>query len=340
MFESRLEHGGGLLAAAAAFDIAPEQWLDLSTGINPLGWQVPQLSSECWQRLPQEEDALVEAARDYYGCKQLLPVAGSQAAIMALPRLRSHSRVGLMMPGYVEHGVAWKREGHELIALHDAAEINVRLDELDVLLLIQPNNPTGQVFTPQQLLQWHERLAARGGWLVVDEAFVDVTPELSIATACGLPGLIVLRSLGKFFGLAGIRVGFVLAWSELLQQLQVLLGPWSVSGPAREVARSALLNKAWQQNTRERLLADGERLNLLLEQYGLVTTGTSLFRYCRTEYAERLWQAMARQGILLRCFDEPAALRFGLPGEAVQWQRLEQALNKTLLLQEVGVCHG
>lgn len=341
MSESSPEHGGDLLTQAAAFGIAPEQWLDLSTGINPLGWPVPVLDAGCWQRLPQDNDGLVAAAHRYYGCEHLLPVAGSQAAIMALPRLRSRSRVGLMAPAYAEHRHAWQREGHEMIALHDKDEIDARLDELDVLLLIHPNNPTGHTFTPQQLLQWHERLAARGGWLVMDEAFIDVTPELSVATACGgLPGLIVLRSLGKFFGLAGIRVGFVLAWPELLRRLRGLLGPWSVSGPAREVARQALLDEAWQHSTRQRLLADGERLNLLLRQYDLVTTGTSLFRYCRTDHADRLWQAMAERGILLRRFNEPVALRFGLPGEEAQWRKLEQALDEIVTVQEVQLCRG
>jgi cobalamin biosynthesis protein CobC len=335
-----LEHGGGVLAAAQEFGIAPEQWLDLSTGINPLGWPVPSLPAECWQRLPQVEDGLQEAARHYYGAKQLLPVAGSQAAIMALPRLRPQSRVGLMVPGYAEHAHAWRSEGHELIELHRAADIEARLDQLDVLLLIHPNNPTGQTFTPQQLLQWHERLAVHDGWLVVDEAFVDATPELSIAAACGLPGLIVLRSLGKFFGLAGARVGFLLAWPELLQRLSELLGPWGISGPGREVARLALLDTPWQRATRQRLEADGERLAGMLEENGLTSTGTVLFRYCHTDDAGDLWRAMAQRGILLRRFSDPAALRFGLPGDASQWQRLEQALVETVIAPEVSRCHA
>jgi len=333
-------HGGGVLAAAQAFGIAPEQWLDLSTGINPLGWPVPPLPTDCWQRLPQEEDGLLEVAQSYYGTEKLLPVAGSQAALMALPRLRPRSRVGLLAPGYAEHALAWQREGHEVSSLHDAMDIEAQLDELDVLLLIQPNNPTGLRYAPQQLLGWHERLATRGGWLVVDEAFIDATPELSIASASGREGLIVLRSLGKFFGLAGVRVGFVLAWEELLQRLDGLLGPWSVSGPSREVARLALLDESWQQATRQRLLADGERLSRLLERFGLASTGTSLFRYCRIDVAEQLWQALAQRGILLRRFTEPAALRFGLPGEESQWRRLEQVLDEALTAQEVYVCRG
>jgi cobalamin biosynthetic protein CobC len=325
-----LEHGGGLLQVAREYGIAPEQWLDLSTGINPQGWPVPVLPAECWQRLPQGEDGLIESARLYYRTPHLLPVAGSQAAIQALPRLRPASRVGLLSPAYAEHAHAWQREGHETVPL-TVDNIETALRQLDVLLLINPNNPTGERFTPAQLLQWHGVLAARGGWLVVDEAFIDATPEQSIADACGAEGLVVLRSLGKFFGLAGARVGFVLAWPALLQRIRVLLGPWAVSGPSREVARLALRDRSWQQATRERLDGEGERLAELLRRYGLEPAGgTALFQYCPTGEAERLYQRLAAQGILVRLFVVPAALRFGLPATESGWRRLASVLDELM----------
>ncbi|MFO7593766.1 MAG: threonine-phosphate decarboxylase CobD [Pseudomonadota bacterium] len=330
-------HGGELLKVAREYGIAPERWLDLSTGINPQGWPVPSLPAECWQRLPQEDDGLFEAARRYYGTPQLLPVAGSQAAIQALPRLRAFSRVGMLFPAYAEHAHAWQREGHEVVAL-SAGTIEEYLPRLDVLLLINPNNPTGERFTKEQLLAWHRRLAGRGGWLVVDEAFIDATPEESIAPTCGKKGLVVLRSLGKFFGLAGARVGFLLAWPELLRRMQALLGPWGVAGPSREVARLALEDISWQQETRKRLLNDGRRLAGLLSDSGLTPGGGSaLFQYCPTEQAQQLYQQFAAQGILLRYFAEPAALRFGLPGSEAQWQRLE-SLPAELFNQPMEAC--
>ena len=323
-----LEHGGRLQQAAQHYGIPLEQWLDLSTGINPQGWPVPALSASCWQRLPEEDDGLPEAAQHYYGCNTLLPVAGSQAAIQALPHCFSPCRVGVLSPAYAEHAAAWQRAGHRLLPLA-AEEIARHLDTLDVLLLLNPNNPDGTRFSPSQLQAWQQQLARRGGTLLIDEAFIDATPQQSMAPACGERGLIVLRSLGKFFGLAGARVGFVLAWPELLQALREQLGPWPISGPARKVARLALRDHPWQQHGRATLPAASQRLYTLLQQYGLPPSGgTALFQYCRTTQAEAWQQQLARQGIWVRRFDEPAALRFGLPGNETAWQRLEQALNR------------
>lgn len=324
---AELHHGGRLREAAARYGIPLAEWLDLSTGINPVGWPVPPLPSSCWQRLPEDDDGLERTAAAYYGAARLLPTAGSQAALQALPMLRATGRIGILAPGYAEHAAAWRRQGHEVIGL-TAEAIPRLLPGLDVLLLINPNNPGGERFSPGQLRRWRSLLARRGGWLVVDEAFMDATPEQSLAADCGEPGLIVLRSLGKFFGLAGARVGFVLAWPQLLQQLAGVLGPWAVSGPARAVARMALADSAWQAETRARLVREGERLRNLLACFGLPPAGgAGLFQYCPTVQAGQWHEALASRGILTRLFSEPPALRFGLPGDEVAWQRLEQALS-------------
>ncbi|NQD91633.1 threonine-phosphate decarboxylase, partial [Pseudomonas sp. CrR25] len=258
-----LEHGGRLRAAAQRHGIPLSDWLDLSTGIAPYAWPLPAIPLTAWTRLPESDDGLEVAARDYYGAAHVLPVAGSQAAIQALPRLRSRSRVGILAPAYAEHAAAWRREGHALCEI-ETASIDASLAQLDVLLLINPNNPSGQRFAPAQLLAWHAQLAARDGWLLVDEAFIDCTPQSSLAGHSELPGLIVLRSFGKFFGLAGIRLGFVLAEQRLLNRLNQLLGPWAVSGPARALATALLRDYSGQQAQRQRLLVDGERLSALL----------------------------------------------------------------------------
>ncbi len=322
-----LEHGGRILDVAARYGIPPEGWLDLSTGINPFGWPVPPVPAECWQRLPEAEDGLMAAAREYYGAPRLLPVAGSQAAIQALPRLRPPGRVGLLAPTYAEHPHAWESAGHRVDALAGEA-IDGAVDDLDVLLLANPNNPTGERFPRQRLEGWGARLAGRGGWLVVDEAFMDATPEHSLATLTGAPGLVVLRSLGKFFGLAGARVGFVLAWPELLGQLEARLGPWAVAGPARWAARQALADFSWQETARHHLADASARLAGLLARHGLEPAGGSaLFQWVPTPQATFIQDHLARQGIWVRRFHEPAALRFGLPGEAADWRRLEAALG-------------
>lgn len=321
-----LEHGGRLRLAAQRYRIPEGDWLDLSTGIAPYGLTLPPIPAQAWARLPERDDGLEDAARDYYGACGLLPVAGSQAAIQALPRLRKRSQVGIISPCYAEHAAAWRREGHRLEEISEAGARRA-VDRLDVLLVVNPNNPTGQRFTPDLLLDWHGRLAERGGWLVVDEAFMDVTPEQSLATASHLPGLIVLRSFGKFFGLAGLRLGFVLAEGRLLGELDELLGPWTVSGPARALARGLLEDRAGQARQRERLLADGQRLEALLAGHGLVPTGgCALFQWVAMPHAKVLHEYLAARGILTRLFTAPPSLRFGLPPDEAGWRRLDETL--------------
>lgn len=322
-----LEHGGRLRAASQRYGIALADWLDLSTGIAPYGWPLPLIPATAWTRLPEQDDGLEIAARDYYGVANLLPVAGSQAAIQALPRLLRNARVGIVSPAYAEHAAAWQREGHRVLELSEAG-VNRALERLDVLLLINPNNPTGRRFAPEQLLAWHARLAARGGWLVVDEAFIDCTPAHSLAAFSERPGLIVLRSFGKFFGMAGIRLGFVLAQPALLEQLAELLGPWAVSGPSRVVATALLQDHAGQQVQRQRLHGDSERLAALLRANGLAPTGgCALFQWLVAAQAPLLHEFLASNGILTRLFANPVSLRFGLPPDESGWQRLEQALQ-------------
>lgn len=321
-----LEHGGAIGAAAARYGIPETDWLDLSTGINPQGWPVPALPAAVWRRLPEANDGLERLAADYYGSDQLLPTAGSQAAIQALPALRPPCRIGVLNPSYAEHAHAWRRQGHQVEAL-SAEVIDETVDRLDVLVVINPNNPTGMRFSTNTLLDWRMRLAERGGWLVVDEAFMDTTPQYSVVPHAGLPGLVILRSLGKFFGLAGVRIGFVLAQPELRKRLQEHLGPWSVNGPGRWVAAQALADCAWQEATRARLRSDSGRLMGLLARQGLrVTGGTALFQWLLHPAAGFFQDALARRGILVRRFDNPSGLRLGLPATEHDWRRLDLAL--------------
>jgi cobalamin biosynthetic protein CobC len=322
-----LEHGGRLRRAAATYERPLSEWLDLSTGINAHSWPAPPIPPEQWARLPETEDDLESAARDYYQTDTLLPVCGSQAAIQALPRLRRSCRVGLVHPSYAEHHHAWHQAGHQ-IQLLDETEIDNQLPRLDVLILVRPNNPTGSLLPASQLLDWHQQLAQREGWLILDEAFADPTPEISLLSHLR-PGLIILRSLGKFFGLAGARVGFVCSESRLLSRLESLLGPWSVSGPARWVATGALRDKPWQKEARQVLSLQSKRLNSLLTHHNLTPKGgCALFQWVVTPRAKTLYQGLARQGILVRLFDSPTSLRFGLPRCETDWQRLESALGR------------
>src|SRR6185437_8181534 len=321
-----LEHGGRLRCAAQRYGIALDQWLDLSTGVNPVSWDVADVPQTTWARLPEDDDGLVEAAQGYYGTPNVLPVAGSQAAIMHLPRLRAPCRVGVITPGYSEHALRWREAGHDVMPI-TVDQCAAAAASLDVLVLINPNNPTGHRFPRRLLLQWHSRLVARGGWLVVDEAFADADPAETLVAFTDREGLIVLRSLGKFFGLAGARVGFVLAAARMRHVLDECLGPWAVAGPARFVARRALDDRPWQAVMRAQLPAQSARLSALLRERGLVPAGgCALFQWVPTEAAPALHESFARRGILTRLFDTPRSLRFGLPGREEDWQRLETAL--------------
>jgi cobalamin biosynthetic protein CobC len=321
-----LEHGGRLRKAALQYGIAEADWLDLSSGLAPWPWPIPQIPLRAWARLPETDDGLEQAACDYYSAAQVLPVPGSQAAIQLLPRLRRAGKVGVLSPCYAEHAEAWRRGGYIVREVLEQ-EVDFFLDNLDVLVVVNPNNPTGLSLTPERLLDWHARLAQRGGWLVVDEAFMDNTPQLSMAPYADQVGLIVLRSFGKFFGLAGVRLGFVLAERKLLKLLAEQVGPWAVSGPTRVVGQMCLRDTDGQARQRRRSEEASQRLAGVLERHGLKPQGgCSLFQWLITAHAEALHEFMARRGILLRIFTHNSSLRFGLPADEADWLRLEHAL--------------
>ncbi|RON20473.1 threonine-phosphate decarboxylase [Pseudomonas brassicacearum] len=322
-----LEHGGRLRKAALEYGIAEADWLDLSSGLAPWPFPVPDIPLRAWARLPETDDGLEQAACDYYSAAQVLPVAGSQMAIQLLPRLRRAGKVGVLSPCYAEHAEAWRRCGYIVREVLEQ-EVDFFIDSLDVLVVVNPNNPTGLSLTPSRLLDWHTRLASRGGWLVVDEAFMDNTPQLSVAPFTHLVGLIVLRSFGKFFGLAGVRLGFVLAERKLLKLLAEQVGPWAVSGPTRVIGRACLLDTEGHARQRQRSEQASERLARLLEQFGFKPQGgCALFQWLITDQAEQLHESMARQGILLRLFPHNSSLRFGLPADEADWTRLAQAFE-------------
>jgi cobalamin biosynthetic protein CobC len=326
-----LEHGGRLRAAAAQWNIPLGDWMDLSTGIAPNAYPVPPIASESWRRLPEDDDGLLAAAAACYGNDRLLALPGSQAAIMALPRLRPvGSTVALLTPTYAEYAAAWQAAGHALRRFVPG-ELEAAAANCDAVMLANPNNPTGARFERARLLQAAQALHQRGGKLIVDEAFADADRDESLAAVAGsaaAPNVVVLRSLGKFFGLAGARVGFVLGRSALLERLAEAIGPWAVAHPSRDAARVALADAAWQERQRESLRLASERLAHLLEASRLgASTGTALFRYVATPDAAEIFETLARQGILVRLFTQPSALRFGLPGPEAEWRRLAAALG-------------
>lgn len=320
-------HGGDLHAARARYGHALEDWLDLSTGINPQAYPVSPPPLSAWQRLPENEDGMESAARSFYGTQDLLAVAGTQMAIKLLPALRAPSRVLLSAPSYAEHAYAWGTAGHRL-STRPASQIDDQaVAGADVVVLVNPNNPDGYRYPPARLQRWREQLARRGGWLVMDEAFMDVTPAQSLLRHTLPPGLIVLRSFGKFFGLAGARVGFVCAEPALLEALSAAAGPWAVAGPSRAVARQALQDRVWQRRTRHWLEERSSVVARLLDGCGLPpAASTPLFHWVPTRKARAWQEALARRGIWTRRFDQPSALRIGLTRDDAAHKRLRDAL--------------
>ncbi|MRI31933.1 threonine-phosphate decarboxylase [Endozoicomonas sp. OPT23] len=331
-----LNHGGKLNQVAEQYDIPAEQWLDLSTGVNPRCYPVKDIPVRAWNRLPEDDDGLVEAACDYYQTTSLLPVAGTQAAIQALPLLiKAHSpnlkTVALPDVGYREHANAWRKNGFEVVSYHNEPSCEL-INSVDILLVINPNNPTTFRNSADSLLKWHQALQQQNGLLIIDEAFMDSDTEQSISHLSPLDNLIVLRSVGKFFGLAGIRAGFVLAEPHLLNQLQTIIGPWTLSGPAREICKQALSDNSWQENNRQFLHYASQRLSKLLSRYfGKVHTA-AMFVTVKTNRAEVLHNALCEKAIFTRLLDEKDGLRFGLPDRETDWQQLSEALYRLKLI--------
>jgi len=324
-----IRHGGNLREAAHRYAIPFDDWLDLSTGINPRGYPVPPVPPDAWRRLPEDGDGLGECAARYYGAPFALPVAGSQAAIRALPMLLRRGTAGVAPLTYGEYAPAFMRAGHAIVTLDiDAHDLPATLDHV---IVANPNNPTAQRISRDTLLHWHAQIASRGGTLIVDEAFADVDPASSLAADTAREGLVVLRSVGKFFGLADIRAGFVLAAPSIADALRDALGAWTVSGPARHAVAAAFADVAWQRDMRAQLQRDGARLAALIASHGFDVRGTPLFAWTAAPRAPELQHALALRGIWTRLFDLPGmtpSLRIGLPGTEGDWARLTLALRE------------
>jgi cobalamin biosynthetic protein CobC len=332
-----LEHGGRLQQAALDHGIPLAEWLDLSAAINPVPWPAPSLPDSIWQRLPDNAATVHAAAARYYGSEQLLAIAGSQSAIGWLPQLRPRSRVIVFEPGYMEHTAGWQAAGHEVSAypigqrpgiLLQIADGN--LPAPDVVIVINPHNPTGDVVATDLLLRVHARLAGNGGWLLVDEAFADGGAAISCIQAQMPKGLIVLRSMGKFFGLPGLRSGFAFAAPELLAELDQHAGPWPLTTAAQYLLPQALGDGQWQAAAAMELGTASFRLRQQLLELGRpLLTGTSLFQsvqFGSPAEAAALQRQLAQRGILVRHYAGSNLLRLGLPAQAEQWQRLATAI--------------
>lgn len=325
-----IPHGGDLDAAKARFPNAPEPWIDLSTGVNSIPYPIASLPVETWSRLPMRtgERALRSAAAARYGVRDLATVIlapGTQALIQVIPRLVPPARVAILGPTYEEHEACWRRQGHVVRVVENLQD----LGEATVIVAVNPNNPTGRVVPADDLRAATHGLAGKGGLLVVDEAFIDLLPRAASLASDLPPATVVLRSFGKTYGLAGLRLGFAIAHSALADRFRAELGPWAVSGPALAIGTAALGDESWLEEARTRLARDRARLDGMLEAAGFaIIGGTPLFRLTEHPNTPEIADRLGERGIHVRRFARaPLWLRFGLPGPSREWERLAAALG-------------
>jgi len=325
-----LSHGGALDAARRLFPDAAKPFVDLSTGINPNPYPLPLLPAELFARLPEADAlaALAAIAAKTYGAPSaahVVPAPGTQILLPLAAGLVRPGRAAILAPTYSEHARTAALAGHAVTEVGGIAA----LADAEFALVTNPNNPDGRLLAKDDLLAVAKKLHARGGVLMIDEAFMDVGPPgASLAAEVSRGNIIVLRSFGKFFGLAGVRLGFALAAPPLAARLAARLGPWAVSAPALAVGAQALADRTWIETTQRRLAQAAARLDAILTASGLdIAGGTTLFRLARTAAASELFHHLGRAGILTRAFPEHAAwLRFGLPGGEQDWRRLQIAM--------------
>ena len=323
-------HGGDLGEARRLFPGAREPWIDLSTGINPVPYPVPPLPPESFTRLPApaEVAALEAAAAAAYGVTlaEVAAAPGTQILIGLLPRLlaRPDRPVAVIGPTYAEHAAAWRRAGHAV------AEVTApeAVGDAAVVMLVDPNNPDGRRIGRDVTARLAASCAACGGFLIVDEAFADLETPAGLGAARP-PATVVLRSFGKTYGLAGLRLGFALAEPAVAARVRDELGPWAVSGPAIAIGRRALADAAWLREAAVARAAEAARLDaLLVAAGGRVVGGTRLFRTADFADAPALFERLGRGGVWVRRFAAaPVRLRFGLPSDEAAWARLAGGLR-------------
>ena len=311
------DHGGNLEQARATY--GGVDWIDLSTGINRVPYPVPALSAEAFSALPTQAAmaGLLQAAAKAYGTlAPMVALSGAQAVIQLVPMLRTKGLARVLGPTYNEHAAT-------LLACGWLVEEVGDLDALigaDIAVVVNPNNPDGRHWSREVLLQ----LIGKVGLLVVDESFADPMPEQSLVGDAGRDGLLILRSFGKFYGLAGLRLGFALGALADIARLTELSGPWPVSGPAIEVATLALQDHAWAKATTARLLGEVAQMDEICTNLGWqVLGGTPLFRLYATPDAQSAQAHLARAHIWSRIFPYSKTwIRLGLPGTQAEWARM------------------
>jgi cobalamin biosynthesis protein CobC len=313
--QTSADHGGDIDAAIARFGGGRSDWLDLSTGINRVPYPLPRLSAPVWRDLPDAVAtvALEKAARAFWAVPAdaaVLAAPGASSLIARIPALFAHETVAIPGPTYNEHARAFRAAGWTLAEGPTAARV-----------VVNPNNPDGRVWSADDCV---------APLMVIDESFGDIAPKDSLVDLASRPGVLILKSFGKFWGLAGLRLGFAFGDPALVAGLAKMLGPWPVSGAALAVGTKALGDQAWADQTRRRLQRDAQRLDATMDRAGAnVVGGTDLFRLYDVGDARGWQDHLARAHIWTRRFPySDRWLRLGLPGSRAEWDRVDAALRR------------
>lgn len=335
------DHGGNLTEYASHYQIDQSKWLDLSTGINPNGYPVDNLPVYIFNQLPDDNDGLTQAAQNYYQNKNILMVPGSCWAISELPwvlkSIKPIQTVLLPQQGFSGHVAAWQNSDVK-IESYDGMPCDIQIKNCDVCVLINPNNPTAQWYTKNQVIELAGALSKADAFLVVDEAFIDTQLECSVSDS-SINNLIVLRSLGKFFGLAGLRVGSVIAGDAILTQFRRRLPKWPISNASRFIAKQALQDKNWIEKTKQELKQQSHKLYEICDsQFGSLKAKsirrTDLFvtvYFSQTYTAKLIHHKLCQLGIYTRLLDDESGIRIGLPQNIqLNWIRLEHTIESVV----------
>lgn len=335
---THIEHGGALDRAVARFGGKAEEWLDLSTGINPEHFPLPDFTPALWNRLPDEGllKRVLVSARRYYNVADdasIVAAPGTQSLIQLIPTLVEPSTVAILGPTYQEHAASFASAGWNVV---ECATLEDIPQDARVVTIVNPNNPDGRIIARPDLLELAMTLGDRGGFLVVDEAFADPHVEVSVAAHAATVPMIVLKSFGKFFGLAGVRLGFLLASAKIVEKVTERLGPWAVSGPALAIAEHAFENDTELKRFRESIDWRRAELATVLTRCGLREVGgTALFTLVAHPDSHAIYDALCEKHILVRKFAyAPQWLRIGLAADEAAFARLEQALRDILRLKD------
>ncbi len=319
-----IQHGGDIDLAIKKYGGQRADWIDLSTGINRTSYPWQENVKVELRDLPSNKllRSLEKAASRAYKVaedKDTAAVQGAQQIISLLPIcLKNYNSVAILGPTYNEYEKAFKSSE---IKAETVSEVS-KLSSSDIAIVVNPNNPTGKVIAEEILNDLSKKVRI----LIIDESF----KMFSSRRIQKFDNVIQINSLGKFFGLAGVRLGFVSGPSNFIKSVRGMLGPWPVSSIAAEIGKIALNDQAWISQMEKILLEGSDVLHRACNRKNWKLIGkTNLFHTYATSSSLKVEKQFAAHYIWIRTFDYSETwVRLGIPTSKYEWTRVRQALNQ------------